>query len=121
MYGKKTYNYFVVRKKSVHLYSTETKTMKGMNTSIEMARFDTRLSVEEKKLFEKAAEIGGFRSLTDFVLKSLRKRAEEIIKEYESILASERDNEIFFDTILNPPKPNAKLIAAAKKYKKASN
>lgn len=92
--------------------------MKNTSASMDKARFDTRLSIEEKMLFEKAAEIGGYRSLTDFVLKSVRKRAYEIIKEYETILASERDNEVFFNTIINPPKPNEKLIAAAEKFKK---
>ncbi|MCB0541675.1 MAG: DUF1778 domain-containing protein, partial [Bacteroidetes bacterium] len=44
-------------------------------------RFDARLSVEEKEFFEKAAELGGFRSLTEFVLRSAYIRAKEIIDE----------------------------------------
>ena len=82
------------------------------------ARFDARLSAEEKALFEKAAELGGFRSLTEFVLRSAHKRAKEIIDEYELIIASKRDSDIFFNAILNPEPPNAKLKAAAAKFKK---
>ena len=84
-------------------------------------RFDARLSVEEKELFEKAAELGGFRSLTEFILRSAQKRAKEIIEEHELIIASKRDGELFFDLILNPEKPNAKLVAAAEKYKKGKH
>ena len=82
------------------------------------ARFDARLSVEEKELFETAAELGGFRSLTEFVLRSAHKRAKEIIAEHELIIASKRDSEVFFNAILNPEPPNAKLKAAAEKFKK---
>lgn len=85
------------------------------------ARFDARLSTEEKELFERAAELGGFRSLTEFVLRSAQKRAKEIIEEHELIIASKRDGEVFFNAILNPEKPNAKLTAAAEKYKKAKH
>ncbi len=82
------------------------------------ARFDARLSADEKELFEKAAELGGFRSLTEFVLRAAHKRAKEIIDEYELTIASKRDSEIFFNAIVNPEPPNAKLKAAAEKFKK---
>ncbi len=82
----------------------------------EKTRFDARLSVDEKALFERAALLGGFRSLTDFILRSAVKRAEEIIEEKEQVLASKRDSEIFFNTILKPESPNEALKNAAKKY-----
>lgn len=81
-------------------------------------RFDARLSVREKELFEKAADLGGFRSLTDFIIRAAKKRAEEIIRETEQILASKRDSEIFFNALLKPEPPNEALINAAKRYKK---
>jgi len=92
-----------------------------MNTTVKMTgktRFDARLSVREKELFEKAADLGGFRSLTDFIIRAAKKRAEEIIQETEQILASKRDSEIFFNALLNPEPPNEALINAAKRYKK---
>jgi uncharacterized protein (DUF1778 family) len=82
------------------------------------ARFDARLSIEEKELFEKAAELGGFRSLTEFVLRAAHSRAKEIIDEHELVLGSNRDSEIFFNAILNAEKPNSKLLAAAEKFNK---
>lgn len=81
------------------------------------ARFDTRLSKEQKEFFERAAFIGGYRSLTDFVVLTVQEKAKEIISEKEQILASERDREIFFDAITNSPKANKNLIKAANDYK----
>jgi uncharacterized protein (DUF1778 family) len=85
--------------------------------NIEKARFDTRLSKEQKAFFERAARLGGFRSLTDFVVSTVQKRAKEIIQEREWVIASQKDSEIFFDAITNPGKPNKNLSEAANDYK----
>lgn len=86
-------------------------------TKQEKARFDTRISKEQKQLFERAALLGGYRSLTDFVILTVQRRAQEIIEESEQIIASKKDSEIFFDAITNPGKPNKDLLAAAEEYK----
>lgn len=39
-----------------------------------------------------------------------------ILNQEPVILASQKDKEIFFNTILNPPKPGSRLINAAKRY-----
>jgi uncharacterized protein (DUF1778 family) len=91
----------------------------GMKEETAKTRFDTRLSVKEKKLLEKAASIGGFRSLSEFVLRAAQRQAEEIIRKHELVIASEKDSAIFFETILNPEAPNKKLKDAAKKFKLA--
>jgi uncharacterized protein (DUF1778 family) len=85
----------------------------------EKARFDGALPLEQKQRFEYAAELGGFRTLTDFVFSSAEEKADEIITRHETLLSSEKDKEIFFAALLNPPKPNKKLQAAAKRYKEA--
>lgn len=82
----------------------------------EYARFDARLSKEQKLFFEKAAALGGFRSLTDFVILTVQEKAKEIIQENEQILASEKDSRIFFDAITNPKKPSKSLKNALKAY-----
>jgi uncharacterized protein (DUF1778 family) len=88
-----------------------------MSTVIkEQARFDARLSKEQKQFFEKAAYLGGFRSLTDFVLLTVQEKAKEIVKEKEQIIASEKDSEIFFDAITNPREPSETLKAAFDDY-----
>lgn len=83
----------------------------------EMARFDTRLSVEQKQFFERAAVLGGYRSLTDFIILTVQEKAKLIVKEREQVLASQKDNKIFFDALLNPEKPNKDLTDAVKKHK----
>lgn len=83
----------------------------------EHARFDARLSKEQKQFFEKAASLGGFRSLTDFVILTVQEKAKEIVREKEQILASERDSQIFFDAITKPKKPSTTLKNALKDYK----
>lgn len=82
------------------------------------ARFDTRLSFEQKQFFERAAMLGGYRNLTDFVIAAVQNKAKEIIEEREKILASEKDKEIFFDALINPPKPNNELLNARDDYSK---
>ncbi|MFA5647775.1 MAG: DUF1778 domain-containing protein [Bacteroidales bacterium] len=83
----------------------------------EKARFDTRLPKEQKLYFERAARIGGFRSLTDFIVLAAQEKAKKIILEKERIIASKRDSEIFFEAITNSPKANKDLINAASEYK----
>ena len=86
-------------------------------TSENKARFDTRLSKEQKVFFERAAILGGYSSLTDFVILTVQKKAKEIIEERERIIASNRDSKIFFDAIAYPDKPNKELLLAAKEFK----
>lgn len=80
------------------------------------SRFDARISEEQKAYFEKAATLGGYRSLTDFVLHSAFEKAKAIIEEKEQILASERDGRIFFKTITQSAKPSKTLRKAVKDY-----
>jgi uncharacterized protein (DUF1778 family) len=82
----------------------------------EKARFDARLPLEQKLLLEKAAYLGGYRSLTDFVILTAQEKAKEIVKDSETVLESKKDAEIFFDAITNPPKPSEKLKSALNNY-----
>ncbi|ALO16812.1 hypothetical protein L21SP5_03197 [Salinivirga cyanobacteriivorans] len=84
----------------------------------EKARFDTRLSKEQKQFFERAAFLGGYRTLTDFIIATVQSKAKEIIEEREKTIASQRDKEVFFDALVNPPKPNKNLLAAKEAYNK---
>ena len=82
----------------------------------EHARFDARLPKEQKQFFERAAALGGFRSLTDFVILTVQEKAKEIILENEQIIASEKDSQIFFDAITNPKNPSETLKNALEDY-----
>jgi uncharacterized protein (DUF1778 family) len=82
----------------------------------EMTRLDLRISQKQKSTFEQVLELGGFRSLTDFLISAASEKAEAIIERHNNWLASENDRKIFFDALLNPPAPNERLKAAMKKH-----
>lgn len=89
--------------------------------TLEKSRLDTRLSKEQKEFFEYAANIGGFKTLTEFIINSVQSNAEKIIEKHDKILASNKDKEIFFNELLNPSKPNKALKDAAARYKNLVN
>jgi len=91
------------------------KTKSGIKAE---ARFDARLTFSQKALFEEAARIKGFKSLSEFVIYTTQEAATMIIERHNAILISEKDKEIFFDAMLNPPKPNKALVKAVKNYHK---
>lgn len=86
---------------------------------VEMTRFNARLTKEQKELLEYASRLGGFKTLTEFIMQTAQKRAEKIIQDHEVILADQRDKEVFFETITNPPLPNAELKDAFADFRKA--
>ena len=88
-----------------------------MKTKV-MTRFDTRLSREQKEYLEYASRLGGFKTLSDFILTSARQQADQIVDRHQQFLASVKDQEIFFTALLHPGKPNANLKAAADRYNK---
>src|SRR5471030_1114107 len=103
-------------------YVCGNKKIFGMEKALkvkEMARFDTKISKELKQFFERAASIGGYRTLTEFVISSAQEKAKAIVEQQSNFLASERDRKIFFDAILKAEEPNRRLIEAGKRYKEA--
>jgi uncharacterized protein (DUF1778 family) len=74
-------------------------------------RLGFRVDVMTKKLVEKAAALER-RSLTDFCLTALTEATRETISRHETLVLSERDRAIFFDTLVHSPKPNARLKRA---------
>lgn len=91
--------------------------MENQLTLSEKARFDAKIPKAQKQLFEYAASLGGFRTLTDFIINAVQEKANTIIQEHNTILASEKDREIFFDALINPAGPNKKLRDTAERYK----
>lgn len=82
----------------------------------DISRFDARLPKEQKLLFEKAAILGGYRNLTDFIVLTVQEKAKKIIQENELIIATENDAEIFFNAITKAKKPSTSLKNALKDY-----
>jgi uncharacterized protein (DUF1778 family) len=74
-------------------------------------RLETRLTAEQKKLIARAAALQG-RSVTDFVLTSVADAARRTIADHETLVLTDRDRAVFFDVLVNPPAPNARLKRA---------
>ena len=82
-----------------------------------MTKLEIKLTKEQKEFFEYAAGLGGFRSLTDFILNAALTKAEEIVEEHNKIIAFKRDQEIFFDYVFKGAEPNQELKSVLKAYK----
>ncbi len=85
----------------------------------ERSRFDTRLSKEQKDYFEYAATLAGFKTMTDFVLSAAQQQADSIVEKHNQILASQKDQELFFDALITPQEPNDSLKIAASRFRNA--
>ena len=83
------------------------------------ARLELRISKQKKTFFEEIAMLGGFRSLSEFIVHTVDEQAKVIAQEHKKILATQKDNKVFFDALMNPPKPNQALKKAFRKYNEA--
>jgi uncharacterized protein (DUF1778 family) len=75
------------------------------------ARLGFRVDRETKALVERAAGLER-RNLTDFCLTALADAAREAIARHETLVLSERDRQVFFDTLINPPEISPRLRRA---------
>jgi len=75
------------------------------------ARLGFRVDAKTKRLVERAARLER-RNLTDFCLTALTEAARMAIERHESVSLSDADRAAFFDALVHPPKPNAKLRRA---------
>jgi len=80
-------------------------------------RLGFRLDGETKELIERAANLER-RKLTDFCVTALADAARRTIAEHETLVLSERDRKAFFDALIDPPKPSARLIRALAEHKR---
>ena len=83
------------------------------------ARLELRLTKQKKTFFEEIATLGGFKSLSDFIVHAADQQATKIAAAHKEILASEKDRRAFFDALMNPPKPNQALKKAFTRYNEA--
>ena len=80
-------------------------------------RLEARISNEQKRLFQRAAELQGS-TLTDFVVSSLQSVATRVIQDYEVMALAGQDREIFVSALLKPSIPSGRLKKAVTRYKK---
>ncbi len=77
------------------------------------ARLGFRVDDRTKAMVERAAKLER-RSLTDFCLTALTDAAREALVRHETLELSQRDRRTFFDALIHPPQPNARLRRAFK-------
>jgi len=82
----------------------------------ESGRIELRIKPEEKALLSRAAALQ-HEDLTGFILRTVLPAAERVIDRTERLELSERDSLRVLALLENPPKPSAKLRAAAKKHR----
>jgi uncharacterized protein (DUF1778 family) len=80
-------------------------------------RIELRVSSTDKKIFRKAQKLSGDKSFTSFIIRVVKKQAEEIVAKNDRIIATEKDRHVFFDAVFGNTKPNQNLVEAAKRYK----
>lgn len=84
-----------------------------------LERIEARVHPEQKSRIEYAASLRGT-SVSDFMVQNADEAAVRTIREHEVWTLQGRDREIFVETLLNPPAPNARMKAAVARYKKLS-
>ncbi|HEY9700869.1 MAG TPA: DUF1778 domain-containing protein [Allocoleopsis sp.] len=77
---------------------------------------ELRVTQEQKQLIEKAAAIKGI-SLNAYTLFYILNAAKQDIEEYEKLVLSNRDRDLFISVMENPPELQGKLKTAIKKYR----
>ncbi len=81
------------------------------------SRFNARITDDQKRLFERAAALYG-QSVSQFVMSSAQRAAEEAIREHEIITLSARDSRAVMEALLHPAKAGPTLKQAAERYNK---
>jgi uncharacterized protein (DUF1778 family) len=74
-------------------------------------RLGFRLDRQTKGLIERAAQLEG-RKVTEFCVTALAETARRTIEQHETLVLSEADRKVFFDTLMTPPRANERLERA---------
>ena len=80
-------------------------------------RLEARVTPAQKRLIERAAALRGT-SVTEFVVGSAQEAATKTIQDFDVIHFRDQAREVFINSVLHPPAPNAAARAAAKRYRK---
>jgi uncharacterized protein (DUF1778 family) len=89
---------------------------KTTGASQKRERLVARVTLEQKRLIARAANLGGT-SVTDFLLLSAQQAANETIQDFELLRLQDEARNVFVSAILNPPAPKKAARLAAARYK----
>jgi uncharacterized protein (DUF1778 family) len=80
-------------------------------------RLGFRLDEATKELIERAAQLER-RKVTDFCVTTLAEAARRTIATHETLTLSERDRRVFFQALIDPPKPSERLVRALEQHRR---
>ena len=81
-------------------------------------RLEARVTAQQKALFREAADLQGV-TLTDFIVSSVHQAAVRALEARHVLDLSRRDQQVFVQTVLRPPAPNARLRTAWLRHTRA--
>ena len=85
--------------------------------SVRVERLGFRLDEQTKDLIERAAYLE-CRKVTDFCVAVLADAARRTIAEHETLILSDLDRKVFFDTLMSPPQASERLVRALAEHKR---
>ena len=80
-------------------------------------RIDLRITREQKELLARAAALSGL-SMSSFLVNNALDQAKRIVSESETIVLSDRDRDLFYSMLKNPPKPNKNLVRLMRNHRR---
>jgi len=83
-------------------------------------RLVARTSTEVQEIIQRAADYSGV-TLSQFLIESAMEKARNVIEQTESLHLSMAGADAMFAALENPPKANAQIREAAKRYKATVN
>ena len=78
-------------------------------------RITARVPHSTRSVIERAAAVYGA-TINQFIVQAAVERANEVLKNMETVKLSSRDAQAFMDALANPPGPNKKLLDAVQAH-----
>ena len=79
------------------------------------ARLEARIPVQVYEQMQRAARLRGM-TLTGYLIATAGEDARRIVEDTEILRLSREDQIRFAEALINPPKPNDRLVRAAKRH-----
>jgi uncharacterized protein (DUF1778 family) len=87
----------------------------SITPAAETSRLEARIPTDLYEVMERAAQLRGL-TMTAYVTAVMGDDARRTIEQKSIIRLSSADQMAFAKTLINPPKPNAKLLAAKRRH-----
>jgi len=81
-----------------------------------MDRIDLRVTKEQKEVLARAAVLSGV-SMSSFLVANALTEAKKIVAKSEVIVLSNRDRDLFYSILRQPPKPNKNLVKLRRNHR----